>query len=74
MYHVILFHSTNHAMWTMKSLKKKDITCRMINVPRHLSSDCGYCVRILSDDLEKVKTLIVETGIEYSEIHPLKEA
>lgn len=65
---VILFHSSNNAMWTLKLLKKNMISGKMIPIPRNLSSDCGYCVRINDDDAEKVRMLIEEKGIEYDRI------
>ncbi len=45
-YAVILVHSTSHAMRIEKLLQEKGIACKMIPVPRHISSDCGVCVRI----------------------------
>ncbi len=62
---VILFHSTNHALWAGKILKNENIGHKMIPVPRHLSSDCGYCIKISLSDIEKVKELISCKGLEY---------
>ncbi|MBP7583218.1 MAG: DUF3343 domain-containing protein [Spirochaetes bacterium] len=67
----VLFHSTNHAIWTAKLLKKRGIRHKMISVPRHLSSDCGYCVEILSDDEVFVEGILKENGVEYERIEAL---
>lgn len=40
----------------------------MVPVPRHLSSDCGYCVEIHTDDAVAVKAILSESGVEYSRI------
>lgn len=64
-YTVLLFHSSNHAIWADRILKRNGINRRMIPVPRNLSSDCGYCVRFFSSDLERVKQLISEQAVEY---------
>jgi hypothetical protein len=72
-YQVILFHSTSYAIWTSKILKKKGIAHKMIPVPRHISSDCGYCVRILRKDAEKIREAIEKNQIEYEDILPMKK-
>jgi hypothetical protein len=45
-YVVILVYSTSHAIRAEKVLAEAGISCKLIPVPRHLSSDCGVCVRI----------------------------
>jgi len=68
---VILFHSTNHAIWTSKVLKKEGIEGKMISVPRHLSSDCGYCVRIRTSDAPRALRLMEGATIEYDRVEAL---
>jgi len=65
---VILFHSNNHSIRMSNILKKKGIDHKMIPVPRHLSSDCGYCVRIKSSDREIVLKIIEEFDVEFDKI------
>ncbi len=65
---IILFHSTNYAIWTQDLLKENNITCKMIPVPRDLSSDCGYCVRVSPDDLEVSEKLLKENDVEYDRV------
>lgn len=42
---VVLFLSVSHALRAEKLLKEAGIPCKLIPVPRHLSSDCGVCLR-----------------------------
>ena len=42
---VALFYSLSSALRAEKLLKKEGITTKPIPVPRHLSSDCGICLR-----------------------------
>ena len=70
-YSVILFFSNSYSIWTSKELKKRGIDHKMIPVPRHLSSDCGYCVRINRDDSKMIQSVLTEKGIEFDEIVPL---
>lgn len=67
-YSVILFFSNSYSIWTSKELKKQGIEHKMVPVPRHLSSDCGYCVRIKKDDTELIQPLLIEKGIEFDQI------
>ena len=52
---VILFHSTSGALRAEKLLKKEGIAYKIIPVPRHLSSDCGVCIRFSSEDESLVR-------------------
>ena len=53
-YTVILVLSTHYAIRIEKLLVKTGIPCRLIPIPRHLSSDCGVCVRINQKDRKRV--------------------
>jgi len=64
-YVVILVYSTTHALQIEKLLREHGVECKLIPVPRHLSSDCGICVRIWHADLELTWALLQESGIEY---------
>lgn len=63
-YAVILVDSTSLAMRIEKLMKKEGLTCKLIPVPRHLSSDCGVCVRILNQDSEATKSLLIKHHLE----------
>ena len=69
-YHVILFDSVHHALRSEKILKEAGISHKLIPVPRHISSDCGICLRFTPD----LRILIEDalTGkVEIREIRPL---
>lgn len=70
-YSVILYHSTQYAIWTGKLLKQSGLYYKMIPVPRHLSSDCGYCVRIKSENKGEVELILKSAGIEYHGIEAI---
>lgn len=68
-YSVILVYSTGHALQAEKVLQAAGITCKLIPVPRHLSSDCGSCLRIPRADRETAHTLLEARGIEIQGLH-----
>lgn len=63
-YAVILVYSTSHAMRIEKLLGKRGIACKMIPVPRQISSDCGVCIRIARAQVEAARETIEKARIE----------
>jgi len=64
-YGVVLFQSISSALRAEKLLKKEGINHKLIPVPRHLSSDCGVCIRFFSEDESQIrKALTGKVGIQ----------
>ena len=61
---VLLVYSTSHAIKIEKMLKAGGIPCKLVPVPRHLSSDCGICVRFGSEDETAVRAAVETSEIE----------
>jgi hypothetical protein len=56
---VVLFESVSHALRAEKIIKAENILCKLIPVPRQLSSDCGVCLRfsfVYKGQIESVLT------------------
>jgi len=70
-YAVILVYSTSHALRAEKVLGKAGIACTLIPVPRHLSSDCGVCVRIERANEEAALQALEATRVEIEGIHEI---
>jgi hypothetical protein len=68
-YTVILVYSTSYALRAEKVLLKAGISCKLIPVPRHLSSDCGVCVRIKQADQEAALQALEATRLEIEGVH-----
>ena len=67
-YAVILVYSTSHAMRIEKLLAERGVACKMIPVPRQISSDCGVCIRILRSHVEAARETVASAGIEIQDI------
>jgi len=67
-YVVVLVRSTNHALRAEKVLENVRIDCKLIPVPRQLSSDCGVCLRVRRADREVVREALEEAGVEVRRI------
>jgi hypothetical protein len=68
-YAVILVYSTSHALRLEKLLQGEGITCKLIPVPRQVSSDCGVCVRVLRPDLPAARRTVDAAGLKIVGIH-----
>lgn len=70
-YAVILVYSTSRAVRAEKVLAEAEISCKLIPVPRHLSSDCGVCVRIERADQETALQALEAARVEMEGSHEI---
>ena len=69
---VLLFESVSAVLVAEKILKDRDIPYKLIPVPKHLSSDCGVCIRVNALDLRSAEEIL--TGkVKVLSIHELSE-
>ena len=66
---VILFPSIHFALRAEKIIKEKGFSIKLIPVPRHLSSDCGVCLRIHWEDKEKILHILEAGGVKQEGAH-----
>lgn len=70
-YAVILVNSTNYAIKAERFLQAIPIACKLIPVPRQLSSDCGVCVRVQQADRERVLQVLEAAGAEIEGVYDI---
>lgn len=65
-YGIVLFHSVQGALSAEKILVTAGVTHKLIPVPRHLSSNCGFCLRFAWAEKEFVENILPrdKLGIE----------
>lgn len=66
---VILFASTHFAIRAEKLAKEKDFAVKLIPVPRHLSSDCGVCLRFSWDQKKEIEEALNQAGVRMESIY-----
>jgi hypothetical protein len=69
---VILFPSIHFALRAEKLMKEKGVPYKLIPVPRHLSSDCGVCLRFSWEQKEGIEAALKEAGVKMEETHRLE--
>jgi len=70
-YAVVLVDSTSHAMRIEKLLISRGLGCKLIPVPRHLSSACGICGRIKASDAPAIYKLLRSNQVRINSIEEL---
>jgi hypothetical protein len=70
-YAVILVPSTSYAIQIERLLQKSGILCKLIPVPRQLSSDCGVCIRIHRENASLALDNIRGAGIDIEGLHEI---
>jgi hypothetical protein len=55
-------------MWAENVLKDNEIDCNLISVPREISSDCGYCLKIIQSLKERAKILLKEKRVPIDKV------
>jgi hypothetical protein len=68
---IILFPSIHFAFRAEKLTKEEGIAYKLVPVPRHLSSDCGVCLRIPWEKKEEVLGILTQSGVKVDGAHPL---
>ena len=66
---LFLVPSANHAMAGEQALKDAGVPCRLIPVPRSLSSQCGVCLRVAAAHRERALAALEEAGTTLEGIH-----
>jgi bacterioferritin-associated ferredoxin len=70
-YAIILAFSTSHALRIEKLLKQQGVDCKLIPVPRQISSDCGVCIRIAQSQIEMARAIVLAAKVEIQDIVPV---
>lgn len=65
---VAIFYSTSGAIRGEKLAKEAGLAVKLIPVPRHLSSDCGVCLRCDSRDALELRSLLESARVEFEDI------
>ncbi|MBD3241906.1 MAG: DUF3343 domain-containing protein [Chitinivibrionales bacterium] len=65
----LLFKGTSHVMRAEKVLIRAGIPCRLVPVPRTLSSQCGVCLRLTEPNVKPALRELESGGIELEDVH-----
>lgn len=70
-YSVVIFYSTSAAIRAESLTQKANLKIKLIPIPRHLSSDCGVCLRFNNEDKPKIEKILQDGKVEYENIYKI---
>lgn len=59
----MIFKSMTHVLTAERAARKQGISCRMVPIPRNLSTDCGMCISIKAEDGDAFLEIIAKKGL-----------
>ena len=68
---VILFFSSNHAIWAARVLKERSTAARLIPTPRQLSSECGHAVEVGAAEAQGAAAALAARGVPFDRVAEL---
>ena len=71
-YSVMLFKAVSYVLKAEKILKKEGLPHKLIPVPKHISSDCGICLRFEPAIQNKIEAALLNK-VEIEDIRALKD-
>jgi hypothetical protein len=71
-YSVMLFKAVSYVLKAEKILKKEGLPHKLIPVPKHISSDCGICLRFEPAMQNKIEAALLNK-VEVEEIRELAD-
>ena len=70
LYSVMLFKAVSYVLKAEKILQKEGLTHKLIPVPKHISADCGICLRFEPAIQSKIEAALLNK-VEIEEIRKL---
>ncbi len=59
----MIFKSMTHVLSAERAARKERISCRMVPIPRNLSTDCGMCISLKAENGEAFLDAIKKVGL-----------
>jgi len=71
-YSIMLFKAVSYVLKAEKILKKEDLPHKLIPIPKHISSDCGICLRFEPTMQNKIEDALLNK-VDIEEIRALED-
>jgi len=68
----MIFKSMTHVLAAERASRKQGVPCRMVPIPRNLSTDCGMCISLKTEHKDVFLEAIREKGLEPERIEEHK--
>ncbi len=64
-----LFNSASAVMLVARRLEKTGMRCKVVPIPREFSSECGVCLRTITEEEYSVETVLRDLKSTISKIY-----
>lgn len=71
--YILIFKNTHSALYCERVLNEVNIDIKIIPSPSNISKSCGLSIGVNCNDLEKVKNVINDQGVEIKCIYDNKK-
>jgi hypothetical protein len=68
---VILFFSSNHAIWAARVLAANGTAAKLVPTPKQLSSECGHAVEVAAADAPGAAEALAARGVPFDRVAEL---
>ena len=59
----MIFKSMTHVLTAERAARKNGIPCRMVPIPRSISTDCGMCISVKAEDGSAFLGVVKQSGL-----------
>ena len=71
---IVCFESTSQAIMSEQALLEAAFYVRVMPKPAGIKAGCGFCLRFLPEDLEKVIVFLSKRGVHVRETYRMEES
>jgi hypothetical protein len=62
---ILIFKNVHKVMKADTLCRQRGISCRVLPVPEHISSECGMCLEVEAENTEKCTVVLKENNIQF---------
>ena len=62
--YIVSFNSTHHAIRSEKLFGENSLKVMALPTPREITASCGISIKFSFEDMEKIKTILVDVDIK----------
>jgi hypothetical protein len=60
----MIFKSMTYVLTAERAARRSGIFCRMVPIPRNISTDCGMCISVRAEDSEAFLESVKQKGFK----------
>ena len=70
----MIYKSMTHVLAAERAARKGGVSCRMVPIPRNLSTDCGMCISVKEEESSAFLSVVEEKGLVPERVEEHKDS